>query len=67
MIQISGSSDRAIIDLQQGDYEKLDQMNTAKPFVKASYRVNKPEDLGIALARAIELRYQVVLVGFILI
>lgn len=53
MIQISGSSDRAIIDLQQGDYEELDQMNTAKPFVKAAYRVNKPEDLGIALARAI--------------
>ncbi|VEB64054.1 Probable oxalyl-CoA decarboxylase [Providencia rustigianii] len=53
MIQISGSSNRAIIDLQQGDYEELDQMNIAKPFVKASYRVNKPEDLGIALARAI--------------
>ena len=53
MIQISGSSDRAIIDLQQGDYEELDQMNIAKPFVKASYRVNKPEDLGIALVRAI--------------
>lgn len=53
MIQISGSSDRAIIDLQQGDYEELDQMNIAKPFVKASYRVNKPEDLGIGLARAI--------------
>lgn len=53
MIQISGSSDRAIIDLQQGDYEELDQLNTAKPFVKAAYRVNKPEDLGIALARAI--------------
>ncbi len=53
MIQISGSSDRAIIDLQQGDYEELDQMNAAKPFVKAAYRVNKPEDIGIALARAI--------------
>ncbi|HHR6442869.1 TPA: oxalyl-CoA decarboxylase [Providencia alcalifaciens] len=53
MIQISGSSDRAIIDLQQGDYEELDQMNIAKPFAKASYRVNKPEDLGLALARAI--------------
>lgn len=53
MIQISGSSDREIIDLQQGDYEELDQMNAAKPFVKASYRVNKPEDIGIALARAI--------------
>lgn len=53
MIQISGSSDRAIIDLQQGDYEGLDQMNVAKPFAKASYRINKPEDIGIGLARAI--------------
>ncbi len=40
MIQISGSSERAIIDLQQGDYEELDQMNAAKPYAKASYRVN---------------------------
>lgn len=53
MIQISGSSNRAIVDLQQGDYEELDQMNAAKPYAKASYRVNRPEDLGIALARAI--------------
>src|SRR5947209_9101327 len=53
MIQISGSSDRAIVDLQQGDYEELDQMNAAKPYAKASYRVNRVEDLGIALARAI--------------
>lgn len=53
MILISGSSDREIIDLQQGDYEELDQMNAAKPYAKAAYRVNKPEDIGIALARAI--------------
>ncbi|RKS87258.1 oxalyl-CoA decarboxylase [Orbus hercynius] len=53
MILISGSSDREIIDLQQGDYEELDQMNAAKPYAKASFRVNKPEDIGIALARAI--------------
>jgi oxalyl-CoA decarboxylase len=53
MIQISGSSERAIIDLQQGDYEELDQMNAAKPYTKASYRVNRPEDIGIGLARAI--------------
>src|SRR3989454_10794452 len=38
MIQISGSSDRAIVDLQQGDYEELDQMNAAKPYAKAAYR-----------------------------
>jgi oxalyl-CoA decarboxylase len=53
MIQISGSSDRSIIDLQKGDYEELDQMNAAKPFAKAAYRVNKPEDIGIGIARAI--------------
>src|SRR3984893_15092988 len=53
MIQISGSSDRAIVDLQQGDYEELDQMNAAKPYTKASFRINKPEDIGIGVARAI--------------
>src|SRR3989442_15469555 len=53
MIQISGSSDRAIVDLQQGDYEELDQMNAAKPYARAAYRVNRPEDIGIGLARAI--------------
>src|SRR5208282_886812 len=53
MIQISGSSDRAIVDLQQGDYEELDQMDAAKPYTKAAFRINKPEDIGIGLARAI--------------
>lgn len=53
MIQISGSSTREIIDLQQGDYEELDQMNAAKPYAKAAFRINKPEDIGIGVARAI--------------
>jgi len=53
MIQISGSSDREIIDLQQGDYEELDQMNAAKPYTKAAFRVSKPEDIGIGVARAV--------------
>jgi len=53
MILISGSSERHIIDLQQGDYEELDQMNAAKPYAKAAYRVNRPEDIGIGVARAI--------------
>jgi oxalyl-CoA decarboxylase len=53
MIQISGSSNRAIVDLQQGDYEELDQMNAAKPYAKAAFRVNHPEDIGIGVARAI--------------
>jgi oxalyl-CoA decarboxylase len=53
MIQISGSSDRAKVDLQQGDYEELDQMNAAKPYAKAAYRVERPEDIGIGIARSI--------------
>jgi oxalyl-CoA decarboxylase len=53
MIQISGSGERAIVDLQQGDYEELDQFNAAKPYTKAAYRINKPEDIGIGVARAI--------------
>jgi len=53
MIQISGSSDRQIVDLQQGDYEELDQMNAAKPYAKAAFRVSKPEDIGIGIARSI--------------
>jgi oxalyl-CoA decarboxylase len=53
MILISGSSDRAIVDLEQGDYEELDQMNAAKPYAKAAYRVNRPQDIGVGVARAI--------------
>jgi oxalyl-CoA decarboxylase len=53
MILISGSSEREIVDLQQGDYEEMDQLNIAKPFCKASYRINRIEDIGIGFARAI--------------
>lgn len=52
MIQISGSSVREPIDLEQGTYEGLDQLNVAKPLVKAAYRVNKAEDIPTAVARA---------------
>ncbi len=52
MIQISGSSVREPIDLEQGTYEGLDQLNVAKPLVKAAYRVNKPEDIPTAVVRA---------------
>ena len=34
MILIRGSNERAIVDLEQGDYEKLDQMNAVKPYAK---------------------------------
>src|SRR5690349_12436197 len=53
MILISGSSDRSIVDLEQGDYEEMDQLAAARPFAKAAYRVNRPQDIGIGLARAI--------------
>ena len=53
VIMISGSSERHIIDLNRGDYEVLDQYNIAKPFCKAAYRVDRPEDMGLAVARAI--------------
>jgi oxalyl-CoA decarboxylase len=53
MILISGSSEREIIDLQQGDYEEMDQLAAAKPFAKAAYRINKAEDIGVGVARAI--------------
>jgi oxalyl-CoA decarboxylase len=53
MIQISGSSERSIIDLRQGDYEELDQLNAAKPFAKAAFRVDRPQDIGLGIVRAI--------------
>src|SRR5216110_779924 len=39
MILISGSSEREIVDLQQGDYEEMDQLAIAKPVAKAAFRV----------------------------
>src|SRR5438477_1333175 len=53
MILISGSSEREIVDLQQGDYEELDQLAIAKPLAKAAYRVLHAEDIGVGLARAV--------------
>lgn len=53
MILISGSSEREIVDLQQGDYEEMDQLNIARPHCKAAYRINRPEDIGVAVVRAI--------------
>ena len=53
MILISGSSEREIVDLQQGDYEEMDQLAIARPLCKAAYRVLHAQDIGIGLARAI--------------
>ena len=53
MILISGSSEREIVDLQQGDYEEMDQLAIAKPLCKAAYRVLHAADIGVGIARAI--------------
>jgi len=53
MILISGSSEREVVDLQQGDYEEMDQLAIAKPLCKAAFRVLHAADIGIGLARAI--------------
>ena len=52
MIQISGASDPAMVDMNMGTYEQLDQFNTAKPVVKAAFRCSKAEDIPSAVARA---------------
>src|SRR5437016_7804767 len=53
MILISGSSEREVVDLQQGDYEEMDQLAIARPHAKAAFRVLHAEDIGVGMARAI--------------
>ncbi|HEY2816424.1 MAG TPA: oxalyl-CoA decarboxylase, partial [Casimicrobiaceae bacterium] len=53
MILVSGSSEREVVDLQQGDYEEMDQLAMAKPLAKAAFRVLHAEDIGVGVARAI--------------
>src|ERR1700693_3583621 len=53
MIQISGSSEREVVDLQQGDYEEMDQLALENPLSKAPFRVLHAADIGIGVARAI--------------
>src|SRR4030081_2923895 len=53
MILISGSSEREIVDIQQGDYEEMDQLAIAKPLCKAAFRVLHADDIGVGIARAI--------------
>src|SRR6202050_5491126 len=49
MILISGSSEREIVDLQQGDYEERNQLEIAKPMCKAAYRILHAADIGIGI------------------
>ncbi|MBD5332319.1 MAG: oxalyl-CoA decarboxylase [Bacteroides sp.] len=52
MIQISGATDPTMVDMKMGTYEEMDQLNTAKPLVKAAFRCSKAEDIPSAVARA---------------
>lgn len=53
MILLSGSSDLEMIDLNQIDYQGLDQLNTARPFAKAVYRIDSIENIPTGVARAV--------------
>src|SRR5712672_1227040 len=53
MILVSGSSEREVVALQQGNYEEMDQLAIAKPLCKAAFRVLHAEDIGVGIARAI--------------
>lgn len=52
MIQISGASDPTMVDMDMGTYEQLDQLNTARPLVKAAFRCSHAKDIPTAVARA---------------
>lgn len=52
MIQISGASDPTMVDMDMGTYEQLDQLNTARPLVKAAFRCSHAKDIPGAVARA---------------
>lgn len=65
MILISGSSEREIVDLQQGDYEEMDQLNAAKPYCKAAYRINHIEEFASVLHVQFALRFLVAQVACI--
>ena len=53
MMQISGSSERDIVDLQTRRLRGDGPAGGGKPYAKAAYRVDRAEDIGIGVARAI--------------
>src|ERR1700758_3073832 len=52
VVQISGSSERHIVDFERGYTEELDRMTAAERFAMAAYRVDRAEDIGCGVARA---------------
>ncbi len=54
MVLISGSSSIEMADLNQIDYQGFDQLNAAKPFAKAVYRIDSIDKIEIGIARAMK-------------
>lgn len=52
MILLSGSSATEMADLDQIDYQGFDQLNAARPFAKATYRIDNIENIPRGIARA---------------
>lgn len=52
MIQISGATEPSMVDMDMGTYEQLDQLNAARPYVKAAFRCHSAKDIPSAVARA---------------
>ena len=65
MILISGSSAREIVDLQQGDYEEMDQLAVAKTVARRRSVCCTQKDIGIGMAGRSALRCPVVRVASI--
>lgn len=55
VIMIGGSSTRHVVDMKEGEYEGLDQMSYAKHFAKESFRIDRIEDIPLAVARAMHI------------
>lgn len=52
MILISGASDPHMVDMDMGTYEQFDQLNAARPYLKAAFRCSEAKDIPRAVARA---------------
>jgi len=53
VIHLAGSSDRQLIDLHEGEYEGIDQMTSAIPYTKASFRIDSVEQIPLTIERAV--------------
>lgn len=55
VIMIGGSSTRHVVDMSEGEYEGLDQLAYAKHFAKDAFRIDRIEDIPLAVARAMHI------------